>query len=173
MASLNANNQAITFCGIGAHHQNGIVERRIQTFTKISRTIFFHAQQYWPECVNTILCPFAVKADIERLNFLQLDMDGNKATAKFYNIKNINPNDHEYDTFGCPVYVLSSKLQSGSIGPPKWEPCSRVSVYLSHSPMHAEYVVPIPNHVIGNVSPQYNVVYYKTLSTVSQRYGWK
>ena len=26
MASLNANNQKISFCDIGAHHQNGIVE---------------------------------------------------------------------------------------------------------------------------------------------------
>ena len=26
MASLNANNPTITFCGVGAHHQNGIFE---------------------------------------------------------------------------------------------------------------------------------------------------
>ena len=26
MASLNANNQKITFCGVGAKHHNGIVE---------------------------------------------------------------------------------------------------------------------------------------------------
>ena len=45
MTSLNAKNQTITFCGIGAHHQNGIVERRIRTVTKIARTIIFHAQR--------------------------------------------------------------------------------------------------------------------------------
>ena len=45
MASLDANNQTITFCGVGAHHQNGIVERRIWTVTKIARTIIFHSQR--------------------------------------------------------------------------------------------------------------------------------
>ena len=45
MASLNANNQTITFCGVGAHHHNGIVEQRIPTVTKIARTIIFHAQR--------------------------------------------------------------------------------------------------------------------------------
>ena len=44
MASLNANNHTITFCGVGAHHQNGIVERSIWTVTGISRTIFLHDQ---------------------------------------------------------------------------------------------------------------------------------
>ena len=79
-----------------------------------------HAQRYWPEFVDTMLFPFSVKAAIEQFNFLQLNLDGNTQTAKFYNIKNINPNSHEYHTFGCPVYVLDSKLQSGSIDPTKW-----------------------------------------------------
>ena len=43
MASLNANNQTITFCGVGAHHHNGIVEQRIWTVNKIARTIILHA----------------------------------------------------------------------------------------------------------------------------------
>ena len=46
MASLNANNQKIIFCGFGAHHKNGIFERRIRTVTKIARTIILHAQRY-------------------------------------------------------------------------------------------------------------------------------
>ena len=96
---------------------------------------------------------FSVKEAIEILNLLQLDLDGNTPTAKFYNIKNIKPNAHECYTFGCTVYVLNSKLQSGSIGPKKWEPCSRVGVYLSLSTMHAGYVALIINPVIGNLSP--------------------
>ena len=96
MASLNANNQTITFCGVGDHHQNGIVEQRIWTVIKIVRTIILHAQHYWPECVDTMLWLFAVKAAIERLDFLHLDLDGNTPAVKFYNIKNIKPNAHEY-----------------------------------------------------------------------------
>ena len=101
------------------------------------------------------------------MNLLQLDLDGNTPTAKFYNIKNINPNAHKYNTCGCTVYFLNYKLQSGSIGPPKREPRSRVGVYLCHSTMHAGSVELIINPVIGHVSPQYHDVYDKTFSKVS------
>ena len=53
---------------------------------------------------------FAFKEAIEILDLLQLDFDGNTPTAKFYNINNINPNAHEYCTFGYPVYVMNYKL---------------------------------------------------------------
>ena len=42
MVSLNAKNQTITFYGIGTHHQNSIVERRISTVTKKARRIILH-----------------------------------------------------------------------------------------------------------------------------------
>ena len=109
---------------------------------------------------------FAVKAAIKRLNFLQLDLDENTPTAKFYNINNIKPNAHKYNTFGCPVYVLNSKLQSVSIGPPKWEPLSQVGVYLGRSPVYPGYVALILNTVTGHVSPKYHVVYDETFLTV-------
>ena len=75
VVSLNTNNQTINFCGVGAHYQNGIVEQRIWTVTKIARTIILHDQRYWPECVDTMLWPFSVKVAIKRLNFLLLDFD--------------------------------------------------------------------------------------------------
>ena len=110
---------------------------------------------------------FGLKVAIQILNFLQLDLDENNQTANFYNIKNIKPNPDEYHTFGCPVYVMNSKLHLGSIGPPKWEPHLFVRVYLGHSPIHAGSKALILNPVTGHVSPQYHVVYDKTLLTVS------
>ena len=86
MAQLNSNKQKITFCGVGAHRQNGIVEQRIWNVTKIARTILLNYQRYWTECVEKILWLFAVKVAIEILY-----LDGNTPTAKLYNIKNINP----------------------------------------------------------------------------------
>ena len=135
-----------------------LLSNGIWTVTEISRTILLHAQRYWPECVDTMITPFAVKADIEIFNFLQLDLDGNNTTTKFNNNKNINTNAYKYHTFGYPIYVLNYKLQSGSIGPPKLEPRSRVGVYLIYSPMHAGFVAIILNPVNRHLSPKYHVV---------------
>jgi hypothetical protein len=61
-------NQKITYCAVGAHHQNGIVERRIKELTLISRTLLLHAKQHWPYYITTMLWPFALKEAAFRLN---------------------------------------------------------------------------------------------------------
>eukprot|EP00956_Cyclotella_meneghiniana_P015820 scaffold24563_cov43-Cyclotella_meneghiniana.AAC.8 len=76
LASINSNDQTITFCGVGAHHQNGIVERGIRLITETARTLLLHAQRHWPEYITTMLWPFAVKAAIERINYLSFDLEG-------------------------------------------------------------------------------------------------
>ena len=72
-----------------------------------------------------------------------------------------------HHTLFCPVYVLDSRLQSaGGPGPPKWEPRSRIGVYLGHSPFHAGSVALVFNPSTGRVSPQYHVVFDDEFSTV-------
>ena len=61
MESLNANKYTINFCGVGAHHKNGLVERRIRTVTEIARTIILRGKRYWPERVDTMIWLFDVK----------------------------------------------------------------------------------------------------------------
>jgi hypothetical protein len=61
-------NQSITFCAVGAHHQNGIVERRIKELTLISRTLLLHAKRHWPDYITTMMWPFALKEAAYRLN---------------------------------------------------------------------------------------------------------
>ena len=62
---VSSSNQRITYCAVGAHHQNGIIERHIQTLTHGARTNLLHAQRRWPEARGSILWPFAWK-DFER-----------------------------------------------------------------------------------------------------------
>ena len=49
---------------------------------------------------------------------------------------------------------------------PKWEPTGRSRVYLGNYHVHSGSVEFVLNIITGSVSPQYHVVFYKTLSTV-------
>ena len=66
--------QNLTFCGVGAHHQNGIYERIIKDLTLSSRTLVIHAQCHWPEYITTMFWPFALVAAADRMNNLHVDM---------------------------------------------------------------------------------------------------
>jgi hypothetical protein len=54
-------NQTITFCAVGAHHQNGIVEQCIKVLTLISCTLLLHAKRHWLDYVTAMMWPFALK----------------------------------------------------------------------------------------------------------------
>ncbi len=97
----------------------------------------------WPQLVDQMFWPFAIKAVAERINSLYIDIDGHTPESKFYgvNIKNIPMKT--FHTMFCPCYVLDSR--TGSIGSPKWEPRSNIRVYLGHSPFHARSVVLVYN----------------------------
>ena len=55
------NNQIITFCAIGSHHQNGITEKKIKDLILCTWTMLLHAKRMLPEYISTILWPFALK----------------------------------------------------------------------------------------------------------------
>ena len=59
-----------------------------------------------------------------------------------------------------------SRLQSAGGMAPKWEPRSRIGVYLGHSPSHAGSVAIVFNPSTGRVSPQYHVVFDDDFTTV-------
>ena len=44
--------QNLTFCGIGAHHQNGVSERIMKDLTLSSRNLVLHAQRHWPKYIT-------------------------------------------------------------------------------------------------------------------------
>jgi len=44
-----------SFCGVGAHHQNGIAEKRIGVLQKRATTLLLHAQRRWPDAINSHL----------------------------------------------------------------------------------------------------------------------
>ena len=75
--------QNLNFCGVGAHHQNGISERIIKDLTMSSRTLVLRAQRHWPEYIITMFWPFDLVAAADRMNNLHVDMHGQTLENKF------------------------------------------------------------------------------------------
>ena len=46
-ADIDGLDQTITYCGVSAHHQNGIVERYIRTMVDKARTALLNAHARW------------------------------------------------------------------------------------------------------------------------------
>ncbi|KAL7462239.1 hypothetical protein ACHAXS_002628 [Conticribra weissflogii] len=136
-------NQQLHLCAVGTHHQNGIVERAIKDLTLITCTLLLHAKRHWPEMISTMLWPMALKAAENRLNHLSLAADGMTPLTKFSG---------------------NGRLQTNPKGVPKWEPRSRVGVYMGHSPAHAGSVAMVLNPTTGHISPQFHVVFDDILS---------
>ena len=49
--AINSKDQKTTFCGVGAHHQNGIVENKNKLLTNGARTLLLHGIRNWPQMV--------------------------------------------------------------------------------------------------------------------------
>ncbi len=60
--------QTLTFAGVGAHHQNGIAEKRIGDLQRRATTLLLHAQRRWPDAINTYLWPYAIRCANETRN---------------------------------------------------------------------------------------------------------
>jgi transposase InsO family protein len=61
--------QTISFCGVGAHHQNGKAEKRFGDLQRRATTLLLHAQRRWPEAVNSQLWAYAIRAANDSRNY--------------------------------------------------------------------------------------------------------
>jgi hypothetical protein len=60
--SCEESRQKLTFCGVNAHFQNGIVERAIRNLSKSAQKQLLHAKQRWPQGVSIALWPYALRS---------------------------------------------------------------------------------------------------------------
>ena len=115
--------QNITFCGVRAHHQNGVSERIIKYLTLYSRTLLLNAQRHWPEYITTMFWKFDLVAAANRMKNLHIDMHGQTPEMKFSKTIGSSMRLSHFNTFGYLVYILDERLQSvGGGGPSKWDP---------------------------------------------------
>jgi hypothetical protein len=67
--------------------------------------------------------------------------------------------------WGSPVFVLDPALQDGK-KIPKWDPRSRLGIYLGHSPLHSSTVARDLNLGMGYITAHYHAVHGNMCSTV-------
>ena len=108
-----------------------------------------------------------MKAIVEGLNSLQIYHQGRTPESILHGVNMENVLVKSFHTLFSPLYVIDSRLQnSGGAGPPKWEPRSRIGVYLRHLPFHAGSFALLWNPTTGHGSPQYQVVFDEEFNTV-------
>ena len=114
--------QRIQFCGVSAHHQNGIAERAIKTTHSIARSMMLHSAIHWPEIYNPSLWPFALTYACHVLNLIP-KRDSNLSPKEMWTGMKINHFDNlgALLPWGCPAYVLNAKLANGG-SIPKFKP---------------------------------------------------
>ena len=160
------NKQTLAFAGVNAHHQNGFAERRIRELQELARTMMIHANQYWPKSIDTYLWPYALRMANEIYNNTpSLLHDHHDTPIQMLSGSDIEINQKHYKTFGCPVFVLNSKLQEGKPFP-KWDQRARVGIYLGPSPSHNKNVALVLDRKTGLVSPQFHVLFDNDFQTV-------
>ena len=161
--------QTISYCGVNAHFQNGIAEKRIRDLQERARKMLLHAKSRWPSAIELNLWPYAVRTANHLMATLPDKDDGSCPLERFASTT-VSPRLKANHTFGCPIYALHNRLQSdGRI--PKWNSRARLGVYLGPSPRHASSVSLVLNLNTGLVSPQFHVQHDDFFETVRPTAG--
>lgn len=158
------NGQRLTFCGVGAHHQNGIAEKRIRDIQDLARTSLIYANRRWPAAVDARLWPYALRNANNVINKTTFPKQL-KSPIELFSAIDVAPNLTQDHPFGCPTYALDGRLQ-GTMKIDKWASRSRLAVYLGDSLQHSQKVGLLLSLTTGLVSPQFHAVYDDTFSTV-------
>ena len=163
---LEAKGQEVTYCGVGAHHQNGLAENSIRTVTTWARALMMNQLIHWPEVFDEATWPMALEHAVFIWNNLPREDTRISPNELFSNTKCDN---HDAvlrsRVWGCPAYVLHPKLQTAS-KIPRWTPRTRQGVYLGQSSSHHGSVGRILNPRTGHISPQWHIVFDELFQTV-------
>ena len=119
--------------------------------------MLLHTCYQWADAYTPELWPFALKPAVELNNATpgttvlspEEIFTGRKSRCRL----------NDFHTFGCPVFVLIAGLHESGGSIPKWEPRSRMAVYIGLSPDHTSNVPLVLSTRTGLVMQQYHVVY--------------
>jgi hypothetical protein len=161
--------QTLSFCGVNAHFQNGVAERRIRELQDLARTMLIHANRRWPQAIDAHLWPYAIRMANDAFNSTP-DLTRKLTPIEAFSGSTIAINPKHFYHFGCPVYVLSNAMQAGQ-KIDKWKERARVGIYLGTSPQHARTVALVLSLTTGLASPQFHVRMDSTFQTMRHSFG--
>jgi hypothetical protein len=159
--------QRLRFCGVNAHHQNGIAERSIRTVSDMARAMMLHACVHWKDGIDSTLWPMATNYATYIYNHLP-NSNGIAPADLFSGSTFPRHKLRDIHTWGCPVYVLDPTLQQGK-KLPKWQPRSRKGIFVGSSPSYGSEVSLILNPRTGHISPQFHVVFDDSCGIITYR----
>jgi hypothetical protein len=153
------------FAGVGAHSQNGVAERSIQTVVSMARTMMIHAAIHWPGVHDTCLWPMAVAHATYIHNRLPRRETGLSPYELLSRTSWERKKLQDLHVWGCPTYVLDPRVQDGK-KIPRWTPRSRRGQYVGFSPRHASTVPLILNLLTHRIQAQFHCVFDDWFTTV-------
>ena len=107
--------QALTFAGVGIHHQNGVAERRIRVLQEMTRTLIIHAQHKWPQGISSNLWPYALRLANEAWNIAPNPRDIDKlSSVQRFTGSTAQASIKRSIPFGCSAYVLEKSYSRDS-----------------------------------------------------------
>lgn len=158
------NGQRISYCGVNAHHQNGIAERAIRDIQDQARKQLLHAKAKWPAAVDLALWPYALRYAAYVHNMVPVRDGSESCMTKFTGVR-VELKMRSMHSLFCPVFALQNELAAGN-KLPKWSPRARIGMNLGQSPTHARNICLILNLETGLVSPQAHIKYDDFFETV-------
>jgi hypothetical protein len=162
--TVSDSHQSLTICGVNAHYQNGMAEKRIHDLQNLARTMLIHGNRRWPKAIGANLWPYALRTANDVMNSTPRLKHSQALLAVFASSQvTMNPKHHYH--FGCPVYVLDRHMQGGGKAD-KWSKRSKVGIFLGQSPQHARTVALVLDLNTGLISPQFHVKMDPTFQTM-------
>ncbi len=131
--------QWFSFSGVGAKHQNGIVEQNTKTVAQWACANMLNLATHWPAEDHKRYWPQAIGYAVWVFNHLPNSTSGILPNKLWSRVQHVDNKLHCAHVFRCPVYVLDVSLQDGK-KISKWNPWACLGLFLAFSDLHSSLV---------------------------------
>ncbi len=159
LKSIHVNHQTFSFSGVGAHHQNGVAEKRLGNLQRRASTLLLHTQRRWPDAIKSHLWAYAIRSANYGKNNAPTRSNHECPISRFYKTERVAAIQHQHH-FGRPVYVLQREIQNGRKAR-KWQDRTRIGINLGYSSRHTHSVLLITSLQTGSVSPKISLQHHE------------